>query len=383
MSSLKIKENGVWRTVGGGGYPLIGNVSGFKAESAGENEIELNWTDPPDLIVDGEPIATWGGSKLMRKTLSFPINEKDGEMVIDSKIRSQFSSTPYVDVGVTGTQYYYMVFPYTDKKVVTIDPANRATATAEEFEEGSWAWVRWHVRNGTHLTEFAVGDVFTCLYNGSPINVMIIGMDVETPTNSSYTHSMTLHTVDCLPVTFQFDSPESGGHTDRQNYGNNRWMWSNVRQWLNSDASSYAWSSTHQYDKAPSSGFLSGYSGGGFLKLLDPELVAVLGSVEKKTALCDYDGVNGQDTTSEIAFLLSRYEAGLGTEGNTTGEFAYPWYNSNTRRVKKVGASNSIWWLRSPNVSYARFVRYVGTGGTLYYDRAYSTNGLAPACVII
>ena len=96
MSSLKIKENGVWRTVGGGGYPLIGNVSGFKAESAGENEIELNWTDPPDLIVDGEPIATWGGSKLMRKTLSFPINEKDGEMVIDSKIRSQFSSTPYV-----------------------------------------------------------------------------------------------------------------------------------------------------------------------------------------------------------------------------------------------------------------------------------------------
>ncbi len=383
MSSLKIKENGVWRTVGGGGYPLIGNVSGFKAESAGENEIELNWTDPPDLVVDGVPIATWGGSKLMRKTLSFPINEKDGEMIIDSKIRSQFSSTPYVDVGVTGTQYYYMVFPYTDKKVVTIDPANRATATAEEFEYGSWKWVQSLVRSGDHLTEFEVGEVFTCLYNGSPINVMIIGMDVETPTNSNYTHSMTLHTVDCLPVTFQFDSPESGGDSSRQSYGNNRWMWSNVRQWLNSDASSYAWSSTHQYDKAPSSGFLSGYSGGGFLKLLDPELVAVLGSVEKKTALCDYDGANGQDTTSEIAFLLSRYEAGLGTEGNTTGEFAYPWYNSNTRRVKKVGASNSIWWLRSPSVSYTRNVRGVNTSGTLYSYLASNAYGLAPACVII
>lgn len=101
----------------------------------------------------------------MRKTLSFPINEKDGDLVIDSKIRSQFSSTPYVDVGVTGTQYYYMVFPYTDKKVVTIDPANRATATAEEFEVGSWKWVQHLVRSGDHLTEFAVGDIFTCLYD--------------------------------------------------------------------------------------------------------------------------------------------------------------------------------------------------------------------------
>ena len=76
MSSLKIKENGVWRTVGGGGYPLIGNVSGFKAESAGENKIELNWTDPPDLVVDGVPRATWGGSKLMRKTLLLFIQSK-------------------------------------------------------------------------------------------------------------------------------------------------------------------------------------------------------------------------------------------------------------------------------------------------------------------
>lgn len=318
----------------------------------------------------------------MRNTLAFPVNEKDGEMVIDSKVRNQFETTPYVDMGVAGTQYYYMVFPYTDRKVVTIDPANRATATAIP-PEGSWAWVQWHVRNGTHLTEFAVGDVFTCLYSGSPINVMIIGMDVETPTNSSYTHSMTLHTVDCLPVTFQFDSPESGGDSSRQSYGNNRWMWSNVRQWLNSDASSYAWSSTHQYDKAPSSGFLSGYSGGGFLKLLDPELVAVLGSVEKKTALCDYDGVNGQDTTSEIAFLLSRKEAGFTDEGNVSGEFAYPWYNSNTRRVKKVGVSNSVWWLRSPNVSSTRHVRGVSASGALGSYSANGTYGLAPACVII
>lgn len=253
-------------------------------------------------------------------------------------------------------------------------------------EEGSWEWVQWHVRNGTHLTEFEVGEVFSCLYNGSSINLMIIGMDLETPTNTAYTHSMTLHTVDCLPDYFQFDSPESSNpDSNRKNYGNNRWLYSNIRQWLNSTASSYVWTATHTYDKAPSDGFLSGYSGGGFLNLLDPELVAVLGSVEKKTALANVDGANGQDTTSEMAFLISQYESGLGTAsgGNTTGEFTYPWYNSNTRRVKKVGASNSYWWLRSPDVSGSDYVRYVRTSGAVRNYDASDTRGLAPACVII
>lgn len=138
MSSLKIKEGGVWREVGGGGgYPLVGNVSGFTAKSIGNNEIEINWTDPPDVVIDGTTIATWGGTMLRRKTLSYPVNEKDGELVIDSKIRSQFGVTPLVDEGVTDTQYYYMLFPYTEKKVITVDAANRATATAS-LNDDTW-----------------------------------------------------------------------------------------------------------------------------------------------------------------------------------------------------------------------------------------------------
>ena len=130
-SSLKIKEGGVWREVGGGGgYPLVGNVSGFTAKSIGNNEIEINWTDPPDVVIDDTTIATWSGTMLRRKTLSYPVNEKDGELVIDSKVRSQFGTTPLVDEGVTDTQYYYMLFPYTEKKVITVDAANRATALA-------------------------------------------------------------------------------------------------------------------------------------------------------------------------------------------------------------------------------------------------------------
>ena len=116
--------------VGSGGYPLIENVSGFTAKSIGNNEIEINWTDPPDVVIDGTTIATWSGTMLRRKTLSYPVNEKDGELVIDSKVRSQFGTTPLVDEGVTDTQYYYMLFPYTEKKVITVDAANRATATA-------------------------------------------------------------------------------------------------------------------------------------------------------------------------------------------------------------------------------------------------------------
>ena len=52
----------------------------------------------------------------------------------------------------------------------------------------------------------------------------------------------------------------------------------------------------------------STFSGtGGFLKQIDPELVAVLGQVDKQVARATYDG-GGQDTFSDKVFLLSRKE---------------------------------------------------------------------------
>ena len=60
----------------------------------------------------------------------------------------------------------------------------------------------------------------------------VIGINHDTPTDSNMTYSMTIQTRDCL-TNIQFDAPEpTNPNTDRQQYGNNRYIHSAIRQWL-------------------------------------------------------------------------------------------------------------------------------------------------------
>ncbi len=53
-----------------------------------------------------------------------------------------------------------------------------------------------------------------------------------------------------------FDAKESANsNRDRRSYGNNRYIYSNLRQWLNSAAAAGAWyTAQHSADAAPTSG---------------------------------------------------------------------------------------------------------------------------------
>ena len=53
-----------------------------------------------------------------------------------------------------------------------------------------------------------------------------------------------------------FDAKESANsNSDRRSYGNNRYIYSNLRQWLNSAAAAGAWyTAQHSADAAPTSG---------------------------------------------------------------------------------------------------------------------------------
>jgi hypothetical protein len=167
----------------------------------------------------------------------------------------------------------------------------------------------------------------------------------------------------------------------RSRYGSNNYLESAIKQWMNSDAKTFEWQAQTDFDM-PSS-----YETEGFLDLLDPELVAVLGSVDKQVSKnhhADTDG-NGQFTFSDKVFLLSRVEVGLGTEGTTTGEKVYEFYDgaSNADRIKLLTGDPRHWWLRSPYTSTSRLVRYVRASGGLSYSNAYDSIGFVPACVII
>lgn len=164
----------------------------------------------------------------------------------------------------------------------------------------------------------------------------------------------------------------------RMRYGSNRYIDSALRQWLNSDDVIFTWTPKGLYDMP------SVYETEGFVNILDADLKAVIGSVDKQVARATYDG-GGQDTFEDKVFLLSRVEMGLGTEGVTTGEVVYPFWDGATDadRIKYQGVTARYWWLRSPLVSLTHTVRTIYPGGNLYYHSAYNGIGVSPACVII
>ena len=173
---------------------------------------------------------------------------------------------------------------------------------------------------------------------------------------------------------------------NRCRYGSNNYANSAIRQYLNSNDSVFVWQPKTDFDRP------STYATAGFLKLLDPELLAVIGNVDKQVARNNITDGGGQDIFSDKVFLLSRKEVYGGDEGIVTGEFPYEYYStmaasptnqSVSWRVKYISGSPQIWWLRSPPVDNSSNPRNAGADGYLGHYYAYYLYGVSPACVII
>ena len=111
---LYLSENG-----GGGTSIKLAEVSGSSL-TANLRSVTIKWTDPTDVEISGVTLAAWAGTKVVRKEGSAPQTWKDGQVVVDSKTRNQYSSSGFTDNNLTyGTTYYYGFFPYTDGNVYT------------------------------------------------------------------------------------------------------------------------------------------------------------------------------------------------------------------------------------------------------------------------
>lgn len=118
---------------GGGGVPPSNVIS--PSITIGNLSFTIKWTDPNDTVVNGQLISAWAGTKLVRKVGSYPIDEKDGVLLVDNKTRGAYSSTGFVDSGLThGVTYYYQLFPYNDLGAVNKNTANRLSGTAQSFK---------------------------------------------------------------------------------------------------------------------------------------------------------------------------------------------------------------------------------------------------------
>ena len=199
-----------------------------------------------------------------------------------------------------------------------------------------------------------------------------------------------------------FDATEpSNGNSDRRNYGNNRYIYSNLRQWLNSAAAAGQWyTAQHSADQTPDSSHVwsgyNAYSGlAGFLNAFTANERAALLSTTITVGKNSTDG-GGTETCTDKIFPLSCTEVGLSGDHVCGSKLAI--FSDNSSRIATVTAScvansnypsnpssGAAWyyWLRDAYAGSADGARLVNSEGTLYGDSAYDgRSGLRPACYL-
>lgn len=195
----------------------------------------------------------------------------------------------------------------------------------------------------------------------------------------------------------------SNSNSDRKNYGNNRHIYSNLLQWLNSNAAAGAWySAKHSADQAPTTKnthvtYNPYTSWAGFLAMLDPKFVAELMETTLTVVKSSTDG-GSYETFKAKMFLASTTEVGLANENNIAEGSLLALFSNDASRVayptaqcvnNADGYTNSsfatskgwYWWLRTPYSSSAYVVRSVHSVGSLNNYYAYNgVNGVRPLC---
>lgn len=165
-----------------------------------------------------------------------------------------------------------------------------------------------------------------------------------------------------------YDNKEpSNSDTDRRNYGNNRYIYSNIHQWLNATKATGWYTAQHSTDAAPDyssqAGFLSGWS---------ENHIAALDRATLTVSRSSTDGGGTETFVSGVA-LMSTTELGL---ESGTGNGRLDIFNSNGDR-----ATGSFYWTRTPYPSFSYGVWQVNTTGTLYMNYyAFYASGVRPLC---
>lgn len=117
-----------WKDASFSSEIAIEDVSGASCTTKATS-VYLRWSDPQDAEYDGNILAAWGGTLIIRKKGSAPTSKTDGEIVIDNTERNKYSSDPFEDTDLEyDSTYYYAFYPYTenyrytDGSVISITP---------------------------------------------------------------------------------------------------------------------------------------------------------------------------------------------------------------------------------------------------------------------
>jgi len=113
-------------TVSGGGIPpsICKNLNIKKSGTS----VSLKWQDSGNTILDSQYLCTWAGTKIVKKLGSYPTNETDGVLVIDSTVNNQYLNAAYVDtIPNASDDYKYAAFPYSTNGIFCYNEKNKFT----------------------------------------------------------------------------------------------------------------------------------------------------------------------------------------------------------------------------------------------------------------
>lgn len=313
--------------------------------------------DKEGIQINWKYVSGADGYVIVRKKGSKPISSADGEIVYNG----EHKDTGILDTGVEkGNVYFYRIFP------------RNAVNQYQGIEEGSIVRVSYADRTNQKLIkDLELGDeICFGTYKSNKLKWIIV--DRQDIRDGYITVALNTNI-----STKQYDAPENAVDNpnpdgSRKQYGNNRWAYSNVRQWMNSDKIANEWYiAQHQYDVAPSykteNGFLNGFT--------QFEKDSIITKVNK-IFRCAADG-GGYETTNDKMWLASSYAVGLSVD-MPEDYHTLEYFTDNKSRIFQ----NQNWWLRSINgiSSTSQTVRFVSATGALNSSYAYSTYAPRPFC---
>lgn len=133
LSSLVEQVEEIAKNGGSGGGIAPSNMKAFSVK-AGDGKLTVTFTDPDDTVLEDILLCSWGGTKVVIKEGSYPENEKDGTVVLDSKVRNQYAEDGFVIENLTNlTEYYIQFFPYSDQNTYNRNEVNRIVAIPKPY----------------------------------------------------------------------------------------------------------------------------------------------------------------------------------------------------------------------------------------------------------
>lgn len=317
------------RCGGGGGTPqLCGQVENFKA-GLGNLSAILSWTAP-----NPDEDNSFVGARIVRKTGSAPTGINDGTVVYEG------TALTYTDTGLTdGTTYYYRAFAYNAKKKYQTEyrvASLTAIAIYSNFADNDWDIIIDACHSGNVPDTWVAGDSKTMTIDGVNYQFDIVGKNHDTYTAGGIA-PLTFGLHDCYGTKYPINSTST-----------NRTGWEGSKM---------------RTETLPA-----------ILAKMPVNIQNGIRAVNKLTA------TNGENSTIKTAsdklFTFSEMEVyGSATQSWEGEGKQYDYYKAGNSKVKKVGNTAYMWWLRSPIKANSLFCA-VNMYGSIDAGYANDLNGV-------